>query len=66
MSDLFVNPVKQKLKNKGQVSAAWLQLCSNISAEIMANAGFDVLVIDAEHSPVSYETIVSMPGNERD
>lgn len=60
MSELYINPVKQKLKNKGKVSAAWLQMASNVSAEIMANAGFDVLIIDVEHSPVDYQTIVSM------
>lgn len=60
MSDLYVNEVKQKLKDKGKVSAAWLQLASNVSAEIMANAGFDVLMIDVEHSPVDYQTILSM------
>lgn len=60
MNELYVNPVKEKLKNKGKVSAAWLHLASNISAEIMANAGFDVLVIDAEHSPVDYQTVLSM------
>ena len=60
MNELYINRVKEELKNKGKVSAAWLQLCSNISAEIMANAGFDVLVIDAEHSPVDYKTILSM------
>lgn len=60
MNGLYINSVKEKLKNKGKVSAAWLHLASNISAEIMANAGFDVLVIDAEHSPVDYQTVLSM------
>lgn len=60
MSELYTNTVKEKLKNKGKVSAAWLHLASNVSAEIMANAGFDVLVIDAEHSPVDYQTVLSM------
>lgn len=60
MNELYINKVKQKLKNKGKVSAAWLQLASNITAEIMANAGFDVLIIDVEHSPVDYQTILSI------
>jgi 2-dehydro-3-deoxyglucarate aldolase/4-hydroxy-2-oxoheptanedioate aldolase len=60
MSNLYVNEVKQRLKNKEKLSAAWLQLASNVSAEIMANAGFDVLIIDVEHSPVDYQTILSM------
>lgn len=60
MAELYYNRVKHILKNKGRVSAAWLHMASNVSAEIMANAGFDVVVIDAEHSPVDYQTMLSM------
>lgn len=60
MNELYTNPVKEKLKRKEKVSAAWLHLASSVSAEIMANAGFDVLVIDMEHSPVDYQTVLSM------
>lgn len=60
MADLYYNKVKHTLKNKGRVSAGWLHMASNVSAEIMANAGFDALVIDAEHSPVDYQTMLSM------
>ncbi len=60
MQELYHNEVKRKLKEKGKVSAAWLHMASSISAEIMANAGFDVLVIDVEHSPVDYQTVLSM------
>ncbi len=56
----YINEVKRKLKNKEKVSAAWLQLASPFTAEIMANAGFDVLMIDVEHSPVDYQTIQGM------
>ena len=48
------NRVKRLLKN-GQVSAgAWLQLTSPMSAELMARAGFDWLIIDMEHAPGDY------------
>lgn len=60
MADLYYNRVKHILKNKGKVSAAWLHGASNVSAEILAQAGFDVLVIDEEHSPVDYQTLLSM------
>ncbi len=60
MSELYVNEIKRKLKNKEKVSAAWLQCASNVTTEIMANAGFDALFIDVEHSPVDYQTILSM------
>ena len=60
MEELYCNRVKEILKKKGRVSAAWLHMASNVSAEILANAGFDVLVIDVEHSPVDYQTVFSM------
>lgn len=60
MSELYKNDIKRRLKNKEKVSCAWLHMASNVSAEIMANAGFDVLLIDAEHSPVDYQTLLSM------
>ncbi len=48
------NRVKLILKN-GQVTAgAWLQLTSPMSAELMARAGFDWLIIDMEHAPGDY------------
>lgn len=60
MQEEYFNEVKARLKRKEKVSCAWLHMASNISAEIMANAGFDVLLIDAEHSPVDYQTMLSM------
>lgn len=61
MSRLFFdNTVMTKLRNKEPVSAAWSQLGSNLSAEIMAEAGFDVLVIDMEHSPLDLPKLVSI------
>ena len=29
----------------------WSSLCSNISAEVLADAGFDWVLLDTEHSP---------------
>ena len=57
----FDTTVCQKLKNGGKVSAAWDQMNSNISAEILAEAGFDVLVIDMEHA---HTTLPNDPGNQ--
>lgn len=57
---LLQNDIKKKLKNKGKVSAAWLQLGSNISAEVVANAGFDILYLDAEHSPIGFTDMISI------
>lgn len=58
--DFFDTTVLQKLKNGGKVSAAWNQLGSNISAEILAEAGFDVLVIDMEHAHTTLPDVISM------
>ena len=53
------NRVKRLLKD-GQVTAgAWLQLTSPMSAELMARAGFDWLIIDMEHAPGDYMNLAS-------
>jgi 4-hydroxy-2-oxoheptanedioate aldolase len=47
------NVVKRKLR-AGEVSVgSWVTMESTLAAEVMANAGFDWLVIDMEHGPVS-------------
>ncbi len=51
------NRVKRTLRAGGKTCGAWMQLCSPISAEIMAHAGFDWLLVDLEHSPCSFETL---------
>lgn len=43
--------LRRRLAEGHNLLAAWLTLCSTISAEIMALAGFDVLIIDQEHGP---------------
>src|SRR5919199_5666092 len=49
------NWVKQKLR-KGSVSiGSWVSMDDVLAAEVMANAGFDWLVIDMEHGPVSMQ-----------
>lgn len=54
------NRVMNKLRNNEPVSASWAQLGSNMSAEILAEAGFDILVIDMEHAPLDLEKLVSL------
>ena len=44
------NPVLEKL-TRGEVSVgSWLNLASPLAADVMAVAGYEWLVIDAEHS----------------
>ena len=45
----FTNPVKEKISQGKKVSAAWLQMSSVVSAEIMSRADFDFLICDMEH-----------------
>lgn len=55
----YENPVKQKLKSGRKTSGAFLQLGSNISAEIMSGAGFDWLIVDMEHAPGDFANLLS-------
>lgn len=53
------NPAKEALLSGRKVSACWIQAASNITAEIVAEAGVDVGVIDMEHGPGDVMTLVS-------
>ena len=53
------NRVKRLLMDGKATAGAWLQLTSPMSAEIMARAGFDWLIIDMEHSPGDYLNLAS-------
>jgi 4-hydroxy-2-oxoheptanedioate aldolase len=53
------NPVTDKLRSGKPSVGSWLTLCSPVAAESMAQVGWDWLVVDAEHSPVGFETMVN-------
>jgi 4-hydroxy-2-oxoheptanedioate aldolase len=53
------NPVVEKLHSGRPTVGSWLGLCSPVAAENMAQVGWDWLVVDAEHSPVGFETMVN-------
>lgn len=53
------NYVKRALKEKKKVTAAWAQAGSNITTEILGEAGFDVLFIDMEHGPGDIQTLIT-------
>ncbi|HHX66004.1 MAG TPA: 2-dehydro-3-deoxyglucarate aldolase [Chloroflexi bacterium] len=59
ITKIVQNPVVQKLHGGQPAIGSWLSLCSPVAAEIMAHVGFDWLVVDAEHSPVGFETMVN-------
>jgi 2-keto-3-deoxy-L-rhamnonate aldolase RhmA len=53
------NLIKEKIKNKQKISAAWVQAGSNITAEILSEAGFDALIIDLEHGAGDIPTLIT-------
>jgi 2-dehydro-3-deoxyglucarate aldolase/4-hydroxy-2-oxoheptanedioate aldolase len=55
----YTNPVKHALQAGHKTAGAWLQMASPISAEIMARAGFDWLMIDLEHGPGDILTLIA-------
>lgn len=52
MEKLFVNDAKRRLKAGERLSACWIQLASPLAAEIVAQSGYDIAVIDGEHAPI--------------
>ncbi len=56
----FNNHVKTMLKKKDKVSAAWIHSMNPTCTSIIANAGFDVVMIDLEHSPAAFPELLSM------
>ena len=59
MTRMRRNPVTEKLRSGEPAVGCWLTLCSPVVAETMAQVGFDWLVMDAEHSPLGFETMVN-------
>ncbi len=56
--ETYNNAVKQRLKSGEATCGAFLQMNSSISAEILAGAGFDWLIVDMEHAPVDLGSLV--------
>ena len=52
--------VAERMRRGEKLSASWAQLTSSMSAEILAEAGFDVIVPDMEHAPYSLPQLVSV------
>ncbi len=53
------NPVKDKLKKGIPSVGLWLTLASPVVAETQGHVGWDWLLVDGEHSPVGFETMVN-------
>jgi 2-dehydro-3-deoxyglucarate aldolase len=52
--------LKKRLRGKELTIGSWLQIGSPIVAEIMAQTGFDWLVVDMEHSAISVDNAQSL------
>ncbi len=48
---LPVNAFKQALRAGHPQIGLWCSLCSNLTTEVVAGAGFDWLLLDTEHAP---------------
>lgn len=57
MSDRSLR-LKQKLKSGQPTFGAWLVFSDPFAAEIMTGCGFDWLLIDAEHSPFTLDSLL--------
>ena len=53
------NPVADAMRAGKRVSCAWAQAASPITAEVLAEAGFDIVLVDMEHGPGDILTLVS-------
>ncbi|MEZ5848109.1 MAG: aldolase/citrate lyase family protein [Geminicoccaceae bacterium] len=54
------NSLKERVKAGDRLYGAWLALSSATTAELMAYAGFDFLILDNEHGAASLETSVDV------
>ncbi|MGK8679489.1 4-hydroxy-2-oxoheptanedioate aldolase [Serratia marcescens] len=55
---MLTNHFKRALQEKRPQLGLWLGLCSSYSAELLAGAGFDWLLIDGEHAPNNVQTVL--------
>ena len=54
------NKAKEIIKNGNAVINGWLQIPSTVSAETMAQQGWDSLTIDMQHGLVDYTNAMPM------
>jgi len=57
--DNLTNRFKSRLNAGDNMLGLWFGLANNIAAEICAQSGFDWLLIDAEHSPLTDKDVLS-------
>jgi len=55
-----IEKLREKLSKGEPSSGLWIQLASPMSAEIMADSGLDWVIVDSEHHPFNYETLLNI------
>lgn len=56
---LLKNPFTHALARGDKQVGLWISLCSNFVAEVTAHAGYDWALIDMEHSPNDYFSVLA-------
>jgi 2-dehydro-3-deoxyglucarate aldolase len=54
--------LKQKLKNKENTIGSWITIGHQVVIDVLANAGFDWLCIDLEHTAIDYNELQVLIG----
>jgi 4-hydroxy-2-oxoheptanedioate aldolase len=57
--DLPKNAFKAAIKAKKPQIGLWCSIPSNYTAELLAGAGYDWLLLDTEHTPIDIETVIT-------
>jgi len=57
--NLLKNPFTHALAGGDKQIGLWISLCSNFVAEVTAHAGYDWALIDMEHSPNDYFSVLA-------
>lgn len=52
--------LKARLRDGGPAVGCWLEMMSPVAAEIVAQAGYDSVMIDMEHGPAGYPEVVGL------
>lgn len=55
-----MNVLRQKWSEGRAGIGGWMQISDPLTAEVMAHAGYDAVVIDMQHSGTTFDTAVSM------
>ena len=52
--------MEQRIAGRGPLFGCWLEMFSPIAAEVVAQAGYDCVLIDLEHGPGSYLDAIAL------